>query len=94
MEGISGDFILVLSVAVVVLALFIVNLWLTVKRGQGSRILSRLTYGLGVIVVGYNGWRYIGDSSSSVLVANGIALVCILVAWYRAEKNPLTVPEE
>ncbi len=94
MEGLSGDFILVLTGAVVVLALFVVNLWLTYTRGQGSRFLSRLTYGLGVVVVGYNIWRYIGDPASSVLAANIIALICILVAWYRAEKNPLTMPEE
>ncbi|MCD8138828.1 MAG: hypothetical protein LUE17_03455 [Planctomycetaceae bacterium] len=94
MESITGDFILVLGGAVVVLVLFCVNLWLTVKRGQGSRLLSRMTFGLGVIVVGYNISRYRDDLSSSALIANFIALICILVAWYRAEKSSLTMPEE
>lgn len=87
------DFVIVLAGAVVVLALFIANMWLTVRRGEGSRLVSRLTYCLALAVVAFNLRRFM-DDSTTVFWAHIVAIVCILVSFYRAERSPLTMPEE
>lgn len=86
------DFVAVFVGMVVALALFIANSWVTLQHGQANRWLSRGTYVFALIVAGYNMRRYVGDSSSTILIANVIALVCILVSSYRSERNPSSYP--
>lgn len=92
--AVEADTVIALAGAAVVLALFFVNMWLTVKKGQGSRLVARCMYGLALLVVGYNMRRYAGDSESTVLWAHVIALICIVVSFYKSERSPLTMPEE
>lgn len=92
--AIEADIVIAQAGAVAVLALFFVNMWLTVRKGQGSRLVARCMYGLALLVVAFNMRRYVGDAESTVLWAHVIALICILISFYKSERSSLTMPDE
>lgn len=89
----NPNMIVVLIGAALVFALFLINVFYTAKTGRESRLLSRATYGLACIVAVYNIWRCHGDESSgTILVANAVALVCILISFHRSESTSGQTP--
>jgi hypothetical protein len=83
----SAGFFVVLAGAVIVLALFVVNLALAARRGHVSRPVTFALHGVASVVVLFNFLRILGVESSYVLAAHGVVLFSIVVSLRRYLKE-------
>ena len=72
-------------------ACFVANLVVTARRNESSRRLGRLTYLFaGLTLAGNTARLLLADAQDTTVVwANVIAFACIMVSFYRSEKNPV-----
>ncbi|MDR1377237.1 MAG: hypothetical protein LBJ22_06970 [Synergistaceae bacterium] len=92
----SAGFFVVLTGAIAVFALFVVNLVLAARRGRFSRKVSFALYGVASVIVLFNFFRAWGVESGYVLAAHGVVLFSIVVSLrrYLKEANEEEANEE
>lgn len=89
----SAGFFIVLTGAIVVFLLFVVNLVFAARRGHFSRSVTFVLYGVALAVVLFNFFRYVGVESGYVLAAHGVVLFSIVVSLRRYLKETKATAE-
>lgn len=69
----------------VLVVLLLANLYITFKTKKSSKLLVRINYLLGILLLLVNSIRILADSYTMV-VGNIIVLISLLVAWVKMEK--------
>ena len=90
----DGGLIAVLCGLGLVLLMVIANAVITSRQGEPNRLMTRLIYGVGALTVLMNIVRMIASASYTMVFANALALICILVVWMRSEKPPAADKDE
>lgn len=87
MEWTQAALYVAVGLLALVLACWIVNLVLTSRRKQPSMLLNRLMYLLAIAAIILNAVRSaVVYSGKSMLVANLVALACIIISLVRTER--------
>ena len=77
-----------------ILLLLITNIVLATKRGKDSDLVRRLMYILAFIAVIIAIIRSFALYSSTVVFADALVLVCLIVAFIRSERKPADLTEK
>lgn len=77
-----------------ILLLFIANLLLVKKRGEDSALIRRLLYVVAIIAVILGIIRAKFLYSETVLFANVMVLLCLIISFVRSEKPVQPLPDE
>ena len=77
-----------------ILLLFIANLLLVKKRGEDSALIRRLLYVVAIIAVILGIIRAKFLYSETVLFANVMVLICLIISFVRSEKPVQPLPDE
>lgn len=79
----TGDLIVVFVGACITLALMIINIILAARTGKTSDRVTFVLYSIAIVTVLCNVARLYGTTTKTIMAANIIALLCILVSLYR-----------
>lgn len=85
--GTGAGFFAVVCGAVVVLALFVLNLNIAAKRGCASDAVSLTTHLIALAVIAGNIVRVFNTGAQSVILGNAAAFCCILYSLRRLLKE-------
>lgn len=77
-----------------ILLLFIANLLLVKKRGEDSALIRRVLYVVAIIAVILGIIRAKFLYSETVLFANVMVLLCLIISFVRSEKPVQPLPDE
>ena len=77
-----------------IVLLFATNLILVKKRGEDSPLVRRLLYVVAIIAVILGIIRAKFVYSETVLFANVLVLLCLIVSFVRSEKPPQPMEDE
>lgn len=77
-----------------ILLLFIANLLLVKKRGEDSALIRRVLYVVAIIAVILGIIRAKFLYSETVLFANVMVLICLIISFVRSEKPVQPLPDE
>lgn len=77
-----------------ILLLLITNIMLATKRGKDSDLVRRLMYILAFVAVIIAIIRSFALYSSTVVFADVLVLVCLIVAFIRSEHKPADLTEK